>query len=124
MCVCVPFNGHMDVYGIMKTCLNYPVDETNMVNEKAGSLFLHSACEILVGCRCQEEVMIYEVVDRMPEGLGPALGEAGRTAAPPGSFEKKMCGIENTAVELRKPKQLILPKYLYCFAEVPSFRGL
>jgi len=51
-------------------------------------LFLHSACEILVGCHRQEEVMIYEVVDRMPEGLGPALGEAGRTAAPPGAFEK------------------------------------
>ena len=57
---------------------------------KAGSLFLHSGCEILVGCHRQEEVMIYEVVDRMPEGLGPALGEAGRTAAPPGSFEKNV----------------------------------
>jgi hypothetical protein len=39
MCVCVPFNGHMDVYGIMGTCLNYPVDETSMVNEKRAVCF-------------------------------------------------------------------------------------
>ena len=53
-----------------------------------------------------------------------ALGEAGTQLHLLGGPLQETYGIECSAFELFQRNQLILPKYVYCLAEVLSYRGL